>query len=37
MMQPEDIANTILHCLHSSPNYHYVDIEVRPLQAMGKR
>ncbi|MBL4707692.1 MAG: SDR family NAD(P)-dependent oxidoreductase [Flavobacteriales bacterium] len=37
MMQPEDIADTILHCLHSSPNYHYVDIEVRPLQAMGKR
>ena len=32
MMQPADIAGTILHCLTSSPNYHHVDIEVRPLQ-----
>jgi NADP-dependent 3-hydroxy acid dehydrogenase YdfG len=31
MMKPEDIASTILHCLMSSPNYHHVDIEVRPL------
>jgi len=36
MMQPEDIASTILHCLQSSPNYHHVDIEVRPLQPKGK-
>jgi len=36
MMQPEDIASTILHCLASSPNYHHVDIEVRPLQPKGK-
>ncbi len=36
MMMPEDIAGTILHCLESSPNYHHVDIEVRPLRA-GKR
>ncbi len=32
MMKPEDIAGTILHCLNSSPNYHHVDIEVRPLK-----
>ena len=31
MMQPEDIASTILHCLQSPPHYHHVDIEVRPL------
>jgi len=36
MMQPNDIASTILHCLASSPNYHHVDIEVRPLQPKGK-
>ncbi len=37
MMMPEDIASTILHCLSSSPNYHQVDIEVRPLRPMGKK
>ncbi|MGV3586640.1 MAG: SDR family oxidoreductase [Adhaeribacter sp.] len=37
MMQPEDIASTILHALQSPPNYHHVDIEVRPLQPKGKR
>lgn len=36
MMQPEDIASTVLHCLASSPNYHHVDIEVRPLRPKGK-
>jgi hypothetical protein len=36
MMQPGDIAGTILHCLTSSPNYHHVEIEVRPLQPKGK-
>ncbi|HHC79443.1 MAG TPA: SDR family NAD(P)-dependent oxidoreductase [Flavobacteriia bacterium] len=36
MMQPGDIASTILHCLTSSPNYHHVEIEVRPLQPKGK-
>ncbi|WP_299440328.1 SDR family NAD(P)-dependent oxidoreductase [uncultured Aquimarina sp.] len=36
MIQPEDIAGTILHCLQSSPNYHHVDIEVKPLQPKGK-
>ncbi|WP_026464855.1 SDR family oxidoreductase [Adhaeribacter aquaticus] len=37
MMQPEDIASTILHVLQSPPNYHHVDIEVRPLRPKGKR
>lgn len=37
MMKPSDIASTILHCLASSPNYHHVDIEVRPLRPKGKK
>lgn len=37
MMRPEDIASTILHILESHPNYHHVDIEVRPLMPKGKR
>ncbi len=37
MMMPEDIASTILHCLKSPPNYHHIDIEVRPLRPMGKK
>ncbi|MFD2247631.1 SDR family oxidoreductase [Pontibacter ruber] len=37
MMRPEDIAATILHALESHPNYHHVDIEVRPLMPKGKR
>jgi len=36
MMMPEDIADTILHCIQSSENYHHVDIEVRPLRPKGK-
>lgn len=35
MMQPVDIASTIMHCLASSGNYHHVDIEVRPLKPKG--
>ena len=37
MMQPADIASTIMHVLQSPPNYHHVDIEVRPLMPKGKR
>ncbi|MCX2739087.1 SDR family oxidoreductase [Pontibacter anaerobius] len=37
MMRPEDIASTIMHALESHPNYHHVDIEVRPLMPKGKR
>jgi NADP-dependent 3-hydroxy acid dehydrogenase YdfG len=36
MMQPEDIASTICHVLESPPNYHHVEIEVRPLMPIGK-
>ncbi len=36
MMMPEDIASTILHVLSSPPNYHHIDIEVRPLRPKGK-
>jgi len=34
-MMPEDIASTVVHCLESNPNYHHVDIEVRPLRPKG--
>lgn len=37
MMMPEDIASTIMHALESSPNYHHVDIEVRPLMPKGRK
>src|SRR6478736_3833508 len=37
MMQPEDIASTILHVLQAPPNYHHVDIEVRPLMPKGRQ
>jgi NADP-dependent 3-hydroxy acid dehydrogenase YdfG len=37
MIQPEDIASTILHVLQAPPNYHHVDIEVRPLMPGGKK
>lgn len=36
MMMPEDIASTILHVLKTPPNYHHIDIEVRPLRPKGK-
>ncbi|MER2998754.1 SDR family oxidoreductase [Pontibacter populi] len=36
MMRPEDIASTIVHALESHPNYHHVDIEVRPLMPKGR-
>ncbi|MEM1407516.1 MAG: SDR family oxidoreductase [Bacteroidota bacterium] len=35
MMRPEDIAETIVHALKTHPNYHQVDIEVRPLKPKG--
>nr|WKN36357.1 SDR family NAD(P)-dependent oxidoreductase [Tunicatimonas sp. TK19036] len=31
-MRPEDIAHSVVHALKAHPNYHYVDMEVRPLQ-----
>lgn len=36
MMRPEDIALTILQSLETHPNYHVVDVEVRPLMPKGK-
>ncbi|MEO1097572.1 MAG: SDR family oxidoreductase [Bacteroidota bacterium] len=35
MMRPQDIAETIVHALQTHPNYHQVDIEVRPLKPKG--
>ena len=35
MMKAEDIASTIIHVLEAPPNYHHVDIEVRPLKPKG--
>jgi NADP-dependent 3-hydroxy acid dehydrogenase YdfG len=37
MMKSSDIASTIVHALQSDPNYHHVDIEVRPLRPLGKK
>jgi short-subunit dehydrogenase len=37
MMMPEDLAATIVHCLKSHPNFHHVDVEVRPLRPLGKK
>lgn len=37
MMRPQDIASTIVHALESHPNYHHVDIEVRPLMPKGRK
>lgn len=31
-MMPEDIASAVIHALNTSQNFHYVDMEVRPLQ-----
>ncbi len=35
MMRAEDIANTIFECTETHPNYHVVDIELRPLKPKG--
>ncbi len=35
MMDPADVAATILHCLQSPANYLPVDIEIRPLKLKG--
>ena len=35
MMRPQDIAETIVQALQTHPNYHQVDIEVRPLKPKG--
>lgn len=35
MMRPEDVAETILHAVQTHPNFHLVDIEMRPLKPKG--
>lgn len=35
MMQAEDIADSIIHVLNSSANYHPVELEIRPLKPKG--
>jgi NADP-dependent 3-hydroxy acid dehydrogenase YdfG len=35
MMRPEDVAETILHAIQTHPNFHLVDIEMRPLKPKG--
>ena len=36
MMRAEDIAESIIHLLKTSGNYHPVELEVRPLRPKGK-
>lgn len=31
-LQPEDLAESVLHIIHCPKNFHYTDIQVRPLQ-----
>ena len=31
-LQPEDLANAVLHIIQCPQNFHYTDIQVRPLQ-----
>lgn len=35
MMRAEDVADTILHAVQTHPNFHLVDIEMRPLKPKG--
>jgi NADP-dependent 3-hydroxy acid dehydrogenase YdfG len=35
MMQPEDIAKSVMELINTSPNYFPVDLEVRPLKPKG--
>ncbi len=35
MMRPEDVAQTIFESINTHPNYHVVDIELRPLKPKG--
>ncbi len=36
MMRPQDIAQSIIDCLETHPNYLPVDLEIRPLRPKGK-
>jgi len=35
MLMPEDVASQIVYALESPPNFHHVNIEVRPLKPKG--
>jgi short-subunit dehydrogenase len=35
-MQPDDLAQTLVHMLRAPANYHFQDVEVRPLMPKGK-
>lgn len=35
MLRPEDVANQIVYCLESPPNFHNVNLEIRPLKPRG--
>jgi NADP-dependent 3-hydroxy acid dehydrogenase YdfG len=37
MLKAEDIASQILYALASPPNFHHVNLEIRPLQPKGAR
>ena len=37
MLQPEDIAASLLHCLKAPFNCHHVELEIRPLQPQPKK
>ena len=37
MMQPADVALTIVQTLETHPNYFVVDVECRPLRPKGKK
>lgn len=35
MLMPEDVAGQIIYCLESPPNFHNVNLEIRPLKPRG--
>ncbi|MDZ4757981.1 MAG: SDR family NAD(P)-dependent oxidoreductase [Bacteroidota bacterium] len=37
MLMPEDVAQMIVHAIETPPNFHQVNLEVRPLQPKGPK
>lgn len=35
MLMPQDVAHQIIYCLESPPNFHNVNLEIRPLKPRG--
>ncbi|MEY4709197.1 MAG: hypothetical protein RLZZ512_259 [Bacteroidota bacterium] len=35
MLMPEDVASQIIYCLETPPNFHNVNLEIRPLKPRG--